>query len=345
MIIGVLTGGGDAPGLNAAIRGVVRTAEKFGYTVKGIEDGWKGLLELIHSDGKSMVRILSRKDVAGILDKGGTILGSSRTNPLKEEGGIEKVIANIKKLKLDAIIAIGGEDTISVAIELKKRGINIVAIPKTIDNDVGGTGFCIGFKTAVQIATEALDRLHSTAEAHHRIMILEVMGRHYGWIATYAGIAGGADFILIPEKQASVDEIVDSICKRYKEGKNFSLIVVAEGATIEGKEIAEEELDAFGHKKLGGIGEVLAKVLKDKTNFETRPVNLGHLLRGGTPVAEDRYWASRLGIKAVKLIKQGRFGRMVALPPEKIIAVPLEKALSQKGIDNETYEDAKVFFS
>lgn len=353
--IGVLTGGGDAPGLNAAIRAVVKTAHKFGYQVLGIKDGWKGLLEFSRPTEdetafepiEDLIMFLTDKDVSGILDKGGTILGSSRTNPTKEENGLEKIIENIKKLKIDALIPIGGEDTLSVAVKLNELGIPVVGIPKTIDNDVGGTDYSIGFWTAVQIGIDALDRLHSTAEAHHRIMILEVMGRHFGWIATYAGLAGGADYILIPEEIVNIDEVCNSIERRYQRGKKFSLIVVSEGANLgKGLTTINGDLDAFGHVKLGGVGEILAKIIKERTGLDTRSTNLGHIQRGGTPCPFDRILASRLGVKTVELVKQKKFGRMVALRGNRIVSLPIEEALQQKPvIKSDVYKVAKVFFS
>lgn len=348
--IGVLTGGGDCPGLNAAIRAIVKRGHEYGYEILGIRDGWKGLLKLIqpsHTNGEVvdlLVKILRDEDVRGILSKGGTILGSSRTNPMKSERGIETVINNFKNLGLHALIVIGGEDTLSVAVKLKENKINVIGIPKTIDNDVGGTDSCIGFDTAVSKAVAALDDIHSTAESHHRVIILEVMGRDYGWVATMAGYAGGADYILIPEKPVDVDEVVKSVLHRYEQGKNFSLIAISEGAKIEGREVAEEIYDSFGHKKLGGVGEVLAGIIKDKTGLEVRAINLGHLLRGGSPVPSDRILASRFGIKAVELLKKEKFGRMVALKGKRISSVPLEEALKQRKVDPALYKEASIFF-
>lgn len=355
--IGVLTGGGDCPGLNAVIRAIVKRGHQLGFEIIGIKDGWKGLLYLTQPSAlegevlEPLAEVLSDKDVSGILNKGGTILGSSRTNPMEENPATkqkeldERIIKNYEELNLFALIAIGGEDTLSVAVELKKRGKNVIGIPKTIDNDVGGTDYCIGFDTAVYTAVEALDKLHSTAEAHHRVIILEVMGRKCGWIATATGYAGGADYILISEAQVSIDDVVKSIFARYKQGKNFSLIVISEGAVIEGRETAEEELDPFGHKKLGGIGEVLAAILKEKTGLEVRAINLGHLLRGGTPVPSDRIIASRFGLKAIELVKAKKFGRMVAMKDAKIVSVPLEEATVTRKVDLDIYNEARLFFS
>lgn len=348
--VGVLTGGGDCPGLNAAIRAVVKRGHQLGFEIVGIKDGWSGLLDLTrpsNTDGQTlepMAIVLSDQDVSGILDKGGTILGSSRTNPSKIEKGFEKIAENWEKLKLFALIVIGGEDTLSVAVELKKRNLNVIGIPKTIDNDVGGTDYCIGFDTAVFTAVEALDKLHSTAEAHHRVMVLEVMGRDCGWIATVCGFASGADYILIPEVSVSVEEVATAISVRYRQGKNFSLIVISEGAAVEGKKIAEEEKDSFGHKKLGGVGEVLADLLKEKTGFETRAINLGHLLRGGAPVPTDRIMASRFGLRAIELIKREKFGQMVVLRGKKIVSIPLEESAKVRRVDLSIYNDAKLFF-
>ncbi len=352
--VGVLTSGGDCPGLNPAIRAVVKRGHQLGFEIVGIKDGWLGLINLTQSSNvddqilEPMVVILNDGDVSGILDKGGTILGSSRTNPAEAEQGFEKIAENWKKLKLFALIVIGGEDTLSVAVELKKRGLNVVGVPKTIDNDVGGTDYCIGFDTAVCTAVENLDKLRSTAESHHRVMVLEVMGRECGWIATACGFAGGADYILIPEVSVPVEKIAESIRARYKQGKRFSLIVVSEGAKIEDKEIAEEEKDSFGHKKLGGVGEVLASLLKEKLlreKIEVRAINLGHILRGGPPVPSDRIMASRFGLRAIELVRQEKFGLMVALRGKRIFAVPLEESVKVRKVDLGVYNDAKLFFS
>ncbi|MFH0935483.1 MAG: ATP-dependent 6-phosphofructokinase [Candidatus Omnitrophota bacterium] len=339
--IGILTGGGDCPGLNPVIRAVVRKACNGGDEVVGIKDGWKGLME-------SDTAKLDLTAISGILSRGGTILGTSRTNPYKKEGGVLKVKENFKKLKLDSLIVVGGEDTLGVAVKLTKDGIpNIVGIPKTIDNDISSTDYTFGFDTAVNTAMEAIDRLHTTAESHHRVIVVEIMGRHAGWIATHAGIAGGADVILIPELPVDIDEVCALLKKRHSRGKRFSIVAVAEGAQFKKGTIVlqEEKLDEFGHVRLGGIGERLAGEIKKKIGYETRVSVLGHIQRGGTPTAFDRVLGTRFGVKAVELAKSGKFGRMVALSGNKIIDVALEKAVSTlKTVDMELYEVAKVFF-
>ncbi len=338
--IGVLTGGGDCPGINPVIRAVVRTALKNNYKIIGLRDGWRGLIN------KECVE-LDLNSVSGILHRGGTILGTSRTNPYKTEGGAEKTKKNIKDLGLDALIAIGGEDTLGVAAKLSKEGLNVVGVPKTIDNDLAATDYTFGFDTAINIATEALDRLHTTAESHHRIIVVEVMGRHSGWIALYAGIAGGANIILIPEIPFNMDEIVSVLNNRKKRGKNFSIVAVAEGATLRDKSaiIQEEELDSFGHVRLGGIGQMLADKIEKATGFETRSVVLGHLQRGGSPTAADRVLGTRFGVAAVKLVEQKKFGRMVSLSGNQITDVPLEKAVGKlKTVGQDFYDLAKIFF-
>ncbi|MBU1999117.1 MAG: ATP-dependent 6-phosphofructokinase [Candidatus Omnitrophota bacterium] len=341
MKIGILTGGGDCPGLNPVIRAVVRKALCEGYEVIGLKNGWKGLLE---SDFIN----LDLNAVSGILPKGGTILGTSRTNPYKKEGGLEKAKENFKKLKLDALVVVGGEDTLGVASRLIKDGITvIVGVPKTIDNDLSCTDYTFGFDTAINTAMECIDRLHTTAESHHRIIVVEVMGRHAGWIALESGIAGGADVVLIPEYPIDMDEVCVLIKNRHQRGKTFSIIVVAEGAQFKNKDLIlqEEKLDEFGHVRLGGIGENLAREIEKRTGFETRVSVLGHIQRGGSPSAFDRILGTRFGVKAVELIKAKKFGRMVALSGNKIIDVSLEEAVkSLKTVDNELYDMAKVFF-
>ncbi|PIQ92575.1 MAG: 6-phosphofructokinase [Parcubacteria group bacterium CG11_big_fil_rev_8_21_14_0_20_39_14] len=335
--IGILTGGGDCPGLNAAIRAAAKKGFQLGFEMIGIKNGWKGML-------MAEAEILTYDKVSGLLHKGGTILGSSRTNPAKIENGLEKVVNNFKELKLDALIVIGGEDTLGVAVKISKE-VSVVGIPKTIDNDVGETDFCIGFHTAVQTASDIIDKIHPTAESHHRVIVLEVMGRHVGWIATYAGMAGGADFILIPEIPIDINDICETIEKRVKKGRDFSIIVIAEGVKIEEKYIVKKgETDAFGHVILGGVGEILAEIIKEKTKIETRAINLGHIVRGGSPTAFDRILATRFGVKAIELVSEKKFGRMAAINGSKIIDVPIEKALEQKRIDKDLYETAKVFF-
>ncbi len=339
MRIGILTGGGDCPGLNPVIRAAVRTAIHEGYEIVGIQNGWKGLIE-----GND--KPLDLSSVSGILHRGGTILGTSRANPYKEKAALESAKKNFKTIGLDALIVIGGEDTLGVALKLYKDGFNIVGVPKTIDNDLSGTDFTFGFDTAVNIAMEAIDRLHTTAESHHRIMVVEVMGRHAGWIALHSGIAGGADLILIPESPIKMSEVVEVIRKRNDRGKKFCIIVVAEGAKFEGSEITlEQRLDDFGHVRLGGIGEVLARKIEEVTNFETRVTVLGHIQRGGSATAFDRVLGTRFGEKAVQLVKQKKFGQMVALKANEIISVPIEVAVGKlKTVDAGFYEMAKTFF-
>jgi phosphofructokinase-like protein len=340
--IGILTGGGDCPGLNPVIRAVVRKGLNEGYEIVGIKNGWKGLIE---NDCIS----LNLDSVSGILPKGGTILGTSRTNPYKKEGGLESVRANYKKLGLDALIAVGGEDTLGVAAKLTKDGLpNIVGVPKTIDNDLSCTDYTFGFDTALNTATECIDKLHTTAESHHRIIVVEVMGRHAGWIAIEAGIAGGADVILIPELPIDIDEVCGIIKKRHKRGKTFSIVVVAEGAQFkEGTFVTQEQkLDEFGHVRLGGVGEVLGQEIEKRTGYETRVSVLGHIQRGGTPTAFDRILGTRFGVKAVELIMNKKFSRMVALVGNKVTDVSIQDAIATlKTVDMELYEIAKVFFS
>jgi len=341
MKIGVLSGGGDAPGINAVIRAVVRKGiQNYGYEIVGIKDGWRGILEADFSR-------LDLKSVSGILHRGGSILGTSRTNPFKREKGPEKIIENAKKAGIEAVVVIGGDDTLRVAYKMGEYGLKCVGVPKTIDNDLWGTDYTFGFHTAVAIATEALDRLHTTAEAHHRVMILEVMGRYTGWIALEAGIAGGADAILIPEKPFDIEEVCEFIKRRQERGRNFSIIVVAEGAKPKGgKEIVySESVDEFGHIRFGGVGYFLGKEIEKCLGIETRVVVLGHLQRGGSPTAFDRVLATRYGIAAIDLVHRRRFGRMVALQGNKIVSVPLKDVVGKrKNVDLELYEIASVFF-
>ncbi|MEK6564795.1 MAG: 6-phosphofructokinase [Candidatus Omnitrophota bacterium] len=340
MRIGILTGGGDCPGLNPVIRAVVRKAMNDGFEVIGIKNGWKGLIE-------NDTTALNLDSISGILPKGGTILGTSRTNPYKKEGGLENVKANFKALGLYALIAVGGEDTLGVATKLAKEGLNVVGVPKTIDNDLSATDYTFGFDTALNIATECIDRLHTTAESHHRIMVAEVMGRHAGWIALEAGIAGGADVVLIPEFPIDIEEVCDLIKKRHQRGKTFSIVVVSEGARFKEATMVlqEQKLDEFGHVRLGGIGEILAKEIEKRTGYETRVSVLGHIQRGGSPSAFDRVLGTRFGVKAIELVKEKKFGQMVSLSGNKIISVPLEKATGTlKTVDPEYYEIARVFF-
>ena len=328
------------PGLNAVIRAVVRKAMNEGYEVVGIKNGWKGLIE-------KDTMALTLDSISGILPKGGTILGTSRTNPYKKEGAVQKVVAHYKSLSLDALVAVGGEDTLGVATKLAAEKINVVGVPKTIDNDLSATDYTFGFDTAINIATECIDRLHTTAESHHRIIVAEVMGRHAGWIALEAGIAGGADVILIPEIPIDIDEVCGLIKKRHSRGKTFSIVVVAEGAQFKKSShvLQEQKLDEFGHVRLGGIGELLAREIEKQTGYETRVSVLGHIQRGGSPSAFDRVLGTRFGVKAVELVLQKKFGRMVALSGGTIIDVPLEAATGKlKTVDTEYYELAKVFF-
>lgn len=343
--VGVLTGGGDCPGLNPVIRAIVRKGiEEYKYDIIGLYHGWAGLL---NKDAK----LLDLRSVSGILPRGGTILGTSRTNPGKIEGGFEKAKENYQNLGLDSLIAIGGEDTLGVANKLCKMGLNVVGVPKTIDNDLSATDYTFGFDTAVNIVMEAIDRLHTTAESHDRVMVVEVMGRHAGWIAVHGGLAGGADVILIPEEPFELDEVCDLIKKRHGRGKNFSIVVAAEGSQpkegASGGEFftKDKTLDAFGHVKLGGIGDALAKAIEQRTGFETRSVVLGHIQRGGSPTAFDRVLGTRFGIAAIDLVHKKEFGKMVALQGNKIVSVPLEKAVAKlKTVDKDLYDIAKVFF-
>jgi phosphofructokinase-like protein len=339
--IGILTGGGDCPGLNAVIRAVVRKGiNQYGHAIVGYRDGWRGVLENRASN-------LTPDNTSGILPRGGTILGSSRTNPFKEERGLERVKESLEAEKIEALIAVGGEDTLGVADKLTTEGINVVGVPKTIDNDLAATDFTFGFHTAVQTCTDAIDRLHTTAESHNRVIVLEVMGRHAGWIATYAGIAGGADAILIPERPFDIEEVCEHIRHRHQKGRTFSIVVVAEGATpIEGNETVQaKDTDAFGHVRLGGIGVALERGIEERTGFETRVTILGHIQRGGTPTAFDRVLATRFGIAAIDAVEEEDYGVMVALKGTDIVRVPLTEAVATpKTVDPQLYETAEVFF-
>jgi 6-phosphofructokinase 1 len=326
--------------LNAVIRAVVRKGEKHqGDSFVGFRDGWKGVIE-------DMTMPLDIERCRGILPRGGTILGTSRTNPYKIEGGPEKVKETIAKEGVDALIAIGGEDTLGVANKLFAQGVRVVGVPKTIDNDLSGTEVTFGFDTAVQIAVDAIDRLHTTAESHDRVLVCEVMGRHAGWIAAYAGIGGGAAVTLVPEREIDLDEVIEALIRRHQEGRYASIVVVAEGAQPkEGSFVlASGEVDAFGHVQLGGIGAVLAKEIKQRTGFDTRVTVLGHVQRGGTPSAWDRVLATRFGIAAIDAVHDGAFGQMVALQAGKIVRLPLSEAVEQlKTVDPELLEIADVF--
>lgn len=340
MRVGVLTGGGDCPGLNAVIRAVVRRGvQEYGFEFVGFRDGWRGPLE-------ALTMPLTIETVRGILPRGGTILGSSRTNPIKVEGGVEKIKKNMADLGLDALIAVGGEDTLGVATALTEVGFPVVGVPKTIDNDLSGTDYTFGFDTAVTIATEAMDRLHTTAESHHRILICEVMGRHAGWIALHAGMAGGANIILIPEVPFDLEQVVGWVNSRFE--TNYApIICVAEGALPRDGQLMSKDAprDAFGHVQLTGIGEWLAKALEERTGREARTTVLGHVQRGGTPTAFDRVLATRFGLKAIESVKDGAWGTMVGLEGTEIIRVPLQIATATlKTVPISRYEEAASFF-
>lgn len=344
MRIGLLTGGGDCPGLNAVIRGVVRRGLQLGDNdFVGFRYGWAGVLE-------DNVVPLSRESTAGILPRGGTILGTSRTNPFDGRLGARELIeTTIGQERVDALIPIGGEDTLGVAWRLSEAGVPIVGVPKTIDNDIGETDFTFGFHTAVQIATDAIDRLHTTAESHNRVMVVEVMGRHAGWIATYAGIAGGADAILVPERPFDLQEVCARLRRRHERGITFSIVVVSEGATPRERGVMRgggaPATDEFGHARLGGIGVELAREVEAQTGYETRATILGHVQRGGTPTAYDRVLATRFGVAAMDAVAAGRFGQMVALRGPDIVEVGLGAALAQpKLLDPRLFETAEVFF-
>ncbi len=349
MRVGVLTGGGDCPGLNAVIRAVVRrTIGKYGGAVVGFRYGWAGVIS-----GNTLK--LGIDEVSGILPRGGTILGTSRTNPYKADGGVNAIARRFKKENLDAVIAVGGEDTLGVAYKLyDQEGLPIIGVPKTIDNDIPGTDFTFGFDTAVTIATEAIDRLHTTAESHNRVVVVEVMGRSTGWIAVKAGIAGGADLIIIPEIPITLEEICDVIRKRHERGKNFSIVVVAEGAQYPPDAPDQEEggvvttgqtTDAFGHVRLGGIGNRLARAVENVTGYETRVSVLGYVQRGGTPTAFDRVLGTRFGVLAADLAHQGDFGKMVSLNGDRVIPISLKHASENvKRVDMELFDVARTFF-
>jgi 6-phosphofructokinase 1 len=343
MRIGILTGGGDCPGLNAVIRAVTRKGIQEGDNILGILHGWKGMVTGQHEE-------LTLRAVSGLIHRGGTILHTSRTNPFKEKEGGEKVLATFKRLGLDALVAIGGEDTLGVAQRLfAEYQLPVVGVPKTIDNDLSGTDVTFGFDTAVSIATEAIDRLHTTAESHDRVMVLEVMGRHAGWIAVHSGMAGGADVILIPERPFDLDEVSESISARHARGKSFSIVVVAEGARLdvknaEGLVKQSEELDEFGHVRLGGIGHFLAKEIEERTGFETRVTVLGHVQRGGSPTAHDRVLATLFGVRAHDLVREGKFGMMAAIVNGRIGEATLEESVKAlKTVDMDLFDVAAIF--
>jgi len=338
--IGILTGGGDCPGLNAVIRAVVRASDDEGWDCVGVLEGWRGLVDGKFTD-------LGPKEVSGILPRGGTIIGTTRTNPYKIDGGVEKVLQNFRDRGLNGLVAIGGEDTLGVATRLhREHQFPVVGVPKTIDNDLFGTDYTFGFDTAVTVATEAIDRLHTTAESHNRVMVVEVMGRHAGWIAVMSGIAGGADMILIPEEPVDYDDVAEAIRKRHARGKNFSIVVVSEGCELPGVEDTGE-LDQFGHVTLSkrGVGELLSREIENRTGFETRVTVLGHVQRGGSPTPRDRVLATRFGLKAAALAHSGAFGQMAALRGDDVVAVSLEEATAKlKTVPPEWYAVAQAFF-
>jgi 6-phosphofructokinase 1 len=338
--VGVLTGGGDCPGLNAVIRAVARRSFARGHEVTGIREGWRGLVD-------RKVEPLGPREVSGLLPRGGTIIGTSRTNPFRIEGAVDAVLANFEQEGLEALVAIGGEDTLGVAARLyAEHQFPVVGVPKTIDNDLSATDYTFGFDTAVFICTEAIDRLHTTAESHNRVMVVEVMGRHTGWIAVMSGIAGGADVILIPEQPISIDEACEDIRRRHDRGKDFSIVVVSEGYELEGVE-DEGEQDEFGHTRLSqrGVGEALAREIESRTGFETRVTVLGHVQRGGSPTPRDRVLATRYGLKAADLVHEGSFGRMAALHGDNIVDVSLEEATAElKTVPPDWFAVARAFF-
>ena len=344
--VAVLTGGGDCPGLNAVIRAVARRSFERGYEVTAVRGSWRGLV-----DGQ--MEPLGPREISGILPRGGTIIGTTRTNPYKLDGGVDRVLSNFERQGLEALVAIGGEDTLGVAARLHaEHGFPVVGVPKTIDNDLSATDYTFGFDTAVSIATEAIDRLHTTAESHNRVMVVEVMGRHTGWIAVMSGIAGGADVILIPEQPLTVEACCDEIRSRHDRGKDFSIIVVSEGYELtydsgETRLVAQDapESDQFGHVRLGGVGDALAREIQERTGYETRVTVLGHVQRGGSPTPRDRVLATRYGLKAADLVHEGGFGMMAALRGDEIVAVPLRDAVAElKTVPSHWYDVAKAFF-
>jgi ATP-dependent phosphofructokinase / diphosphate-dependent phosphofructokinase len=344
--VGILTGGGDCPGLNAVIRAATRRTLAGGGEAVGVREGWRGLVE-----GRFMA--LGSREISGILPRGGTILGTTRTNPYKTEGGVERVLEHFAAERLDALVAIGGEDTLGVAARLyEEHDFPVVGVPKTIDNDLSATDYTFGFDTAVWIATEAIDRLHTTAESHNRVMVVEVMGRHTGWIAVMSGIAGGADVILIPEQPVTVEDACEDLQRRHERGKDFSIVVVSEGyeltyASGEKRQVAQEApaTDQFGHVRLGGVGEQLAREIEERTGFESRVTVLGHVQRGGSPTPRDRVLATRYGLKAADLVEEGRFGTMAALQGDDIVDVPLAAAVAElKTVPPKWFDVARAFF-
>jgi ATP-dependent phosphofructokinase / diphosphate-dependent phosphofructokinase len=340
MKVGILTGGGDCPGLNAVIRAAGRRVLTREGEVVGVLEGWKGLVEGLFSP-------VGPSEISGLLPRGGTILRTTRTNPFKVEGGVEKVLANFQREGFDALVAIGGEDTLGVAARLyEEHGFPVVGVPKTIDNDLSATDYTFGFDTAVSVATEAIDRLHTTAESHNRVMVVEVMGRHTGWIAVVAGIAGGADMILIPEQPVSIEDACKEIRRRHERGKDFSIVVVSEGYELEGMSEAHD-VDQFGHVRLSerGVGAALAHEIEARTGYETRVTVLGHVQRGGSPTPRDRVLATRYGLKAADLVEERNFGRMAALHGDEIVDVPLAEATAElKTVPAEWWAVAQAFF-
>lgn len=337
--VGILTGGGDCPGLNAVIRAVVRYGMMQNWQIIGFRNGWKGLID-------DDFILLDYQSVAGILPKGGTILGTSRTNPHKHPDGVEKVKSTFNKHNLRALIAVGGEDTLGVANKLyKEEGLRIVGVPKTIDNDLNATDYTFGYDTALNIAMECVDRLHSTAESHNRVMVVEIMGRHAGWITIEAGLAGGADVILIPEVPVDIDKVCELIKKRHARGRVFSIVAVAEGAKVLGMEVTlDHEKDDFGHERLGGIGQRLAEMIEKKTGYETRVTVPGHIQRGGSPTAFDRILGTRFGVKAVELVMQEKYGRMASLKGREIVDVAIADSVGKlKTVPPEFYKMAEIF--
>jgi 6-phosphofructokinase 1 len=340
MKVGILTGGGDCPGLNAVIRAAGRSVMTRDGEVVGILEGWKGLIEALFEP-------LGPREISGLLPRGGTILRTTRTNPFKVDGGVEKVLANFQREGFDALVAIGGEDTLGVAARLyEEHGFPVVGVPKTIDNDLSATDYTFGFDTAVTVATEAIDRLHTTAESHNRVMVVEVMGRHTGWIAVVSGIAGGADMILIPEQPVSIEDACKELRRRHERGKDFSIVVVSEGYELEGMSEAQE-VDQFGHVSLSerGVGAALARQIEARTGYETRVTVLGHVQRGGSPTPRDRVLATRYGLKAADLVEAGKFGRMAALQGDEIVDVSLAEATAElKTVPTEWWAVAQAFF-
>ena len=340
MKVGVLTGGGDCPGLNAVIRAVGRRVMVRGHEFLGVREGWRGLVD-------GLFEPLGPREISGLLPRGGTIIGTTRTNPFRLDGGVDNVLEHFRSAELDALVAIGGEDTLGVAARLHAENeLPVVGVPKTIDNDLSATDYTFGFDTAVSVATEAIDRLHTTAESHNRVMVVEVMGRHTGWIAVMSGIAGGADVILIPEQPVSIDEACDDIRRRHERGKDFSIVVVSEGYELDDTKDGDD-VDEFGHVRLSerGVGATLAREIERRTGFETRVTVLGHVQRGGTPTPRDRVLATRYGLKAADLVQEGKFGRMAALRGDEIVDVALAEATAElKTVPREWWDVARAFF-